>query len=96
MKIKIKNRVYNNNIPYTDYNDKEDYKKLAKYMYELGFGYWKSEELYDLWDSISDKYCADWLIIPDNIDDFKKYLSSIAISYENDEEKAEYNEDEIY
>ena len=93
MKIRIKDKIYSNYIPYSNDNNKEDYKKLSQYMYELGFGYWNSDDLYNLWSEISKQYVASWLIVPDNLDDFKKFLSSVADSYDNDSEREDYEQD---
>ena len=80
MKILVGNVIHSNYEPYNDDdNNSETYKKLANYMLECGFGYWNSDDLYKLWDNISEKYSASWLGIPDSLEEFKEYLSCLEI-----------------
>lgn len=88
MEIKLNNKIHSNKLPYTGYLESiEDIKKLATYMYECGFGYWNSDELFDLWNEISEKYSACWLNVPNTVEEFKEYLSSVDIGYVDDEEE---------
>lgn len=91
MEIRVGNKIYNNHIRYGEYKN-DDYKKLANYMLECGFGYWNSDDLYELWNEISDNYSAGWLNIPDTIEEFRHYLSSLAILYDSEDEEEYYTE----
>jgi hypothetical protein len=91
MQIRIGDKIYKTNIYL-----KEDIKKLENYMFELGFGHLTNEELYDLWGEISENYCAGWLFVPDTLKSFCKYLASIVISYDTEEEKELCEEEEEF
>lgn len=90
MEIRVGDKIYNNYVPYKEKLENNEYEKLANYMLKCGFGYWKSNELYKLWNEVSDHFSASWLCIPDTIEDFRYYLSSLALSYESEDEEQLY------
>ena len=81
MKILVGNKTYSNYVPYK--KDIGTYKKLANYMLECGFGYWNSDDLYKLWEEISEKHYAGWLAVPESLEQFKEYLSCLEIEEYN-------------
>lgn len=74
MRIRIKNKIFTN-----DFDNYEDLLKLQKLMFELGFCIYDLQDIQDMWDEISDNYCACWLIIPETKEELLQYLERIEI-----------------
>ena len=77
MKIRVKNKIYES----IDKNNRyyEDVKLLKDNLNKLGFSTLSDSEIIELWDEVSDKYSATWLIVPESIEVFKEYLESIEV-----------------
>lgn len=75
MRLKINNVIYDNRAPYEDEgNAGNDYKLMNKHLIELGYGAFNCNDLFEFWNELSDKYAACWLIVPENIEDFKALI----------------------
>ena len=77
MKIKIGNRIVGNDCRDFEYYD--DLLRLKEMMLELGFPEMNTIEIKEMWETISDKYCAGWLIIPLESKKLIPYLKKIEI-----------------
>lgn len=77
MRIKIKNKIYQNDC--SEFRYYEDLIKLQKMMEELGFPKIDLEEIKEMWETISDTYYASWLYVPTCKEDLVNYLSEIEI-----------------
>lgn len=86
MKLKIGNITYNNKAPYENINDiGNDYKLLNKHLMELGYGAFNCNELFEFWDRISAEYCASWLTVPEDLEEFKAIIGYDDDWYENED-----------
>lgn len=75
MKLIINKKVYDNKAPYEGGKYiGETYKLLNKHLMKLGYGSFNCDDLYEFWNSISDKYGASWLGVPEDIEDFKRII----------------------
>ena len=43
-----------------------DIKKINQALFNYYGIVGSFEEIYDLWEEVSNRYCAQWLIVPDN------------------------------
>lgn len=77
MKIRIGNKIYENDCRNFEYYD--DLIKLQKLMEDLGFPKLDLNEIEEMWSTISDKYFAQWLGVPSDIETLATYLSEIEI-----------------
>ena len=77
MKIKIGNRIIENDCRDFEYYD--DLLRLKEMMLELGFPEMNMIEIKEMWETISDKYCAGWLIIPLESKNLIPYLKEIEV-----------------
>ena len=62
MQIRIGDKVYKNDCRQSRYY--EDLVKLQNMMEELGFPKLDLNTIEEMWESISDKYFACWLMVP--------------------------------
>ena len=77
MRIRIGDKIYENDCREFEYYD--DLIKLQKLMEDLGFPKLDLNEIEKMWSTISDKYFAQWLGVPCDIDTLVVYLSEIEI-----------------
>lgn len=77
MRIRIGNKIYENDCREFEYYD--DLVKLQKLMEDLGFPKLDLNEIKEMWGTISDKYFASWLYVPDDTETLASYLESIEI-----------------
>ena len=77
MKIRIGNNLYSNDCREFEYYD--DLVKLQKLMEDLGFPKLDLNEIEEMWETISDKYFAQWLYVPSDIETLATYLNEIEV-----------------
>lgn len=77
MEIKIGNKIYKSNDNFEYY---ADLVKLQQMMEELGFPKINLDEISDMWETISDIYCASWLCVPRTKEELIDYLEKIEIA----------------
>lgn len=77
MRIRIGNKIYSNDCKEFEYYD--DLVKLQKLMEDLGFPKLDLNEIEKMWSTISDKYFAQWLGVPSDIDTLAVYLNEIEV-----------------
>ena len=75
MRIKINNKIYENDCSGSPYYS--DLLKLQHLMEELGFPKLTLNDIKDMWDTISDRYYACWLMVPSCAEDLIDYLKEI-------------------
>lgn len=75
MELRIGKTMYDNKAPYEDVNEiGNDYRLLNKHLMELGYGAFNCNDLYEFWNDMSDAYGASWLLVPENIEEFKSII----------------------
>ena len=75
MKLIINKTEYDNRSPYEKGDEiGNTYKLLNKHLMELGYGAFNCNDLFAFWKEISDKYCASWLCVPEDINIFKQMI----------------------
>lgn len=77
MKIIINNKVYSNECK--EFRHYDDLLKLQRLMEELGFPKIDLEDLRNMWDEISDKYYAGWLVVPSLAENLIPYLEELKV-----------------
>ena len=77
MKIVIKNKIYETMDE--KYDNYEDLVNLQIMMVTLGFPKIDLKEIEEMWETISDKYCASWLGVPPSKEKLMEFLKCIEI-----------------
>ena len=77
MKIRIKDKIYENDC--RDFNYYDDLVKLQRLMEDLGFPKIDLNDLKEMWERISDLYYASWLYVPSDTESLASYLSEIEV-----------------